>query len=215
MQIISLISNDKFLSNFNISIPTDNLIDRLNDFILVFFNIFSLYNKTTDIYPINMNTNWTSQYEANWTRILHKTGFCYTFNFSNSTQLFNLEEISSDFHYDDVIRLESSYFYTEERSVILEYPQEGPKHGYGLNGNFEHIQTRTIGNNTHEDINIFKYSRPIEDLSGFHLIIHDPFEVPPDNSNNLIAMHEKTTNFLVFPEITSFDESLTDFSLEE
>lgn len=46
---------------------------------------------------------------------------------------------------------------------------------------------------------------------GFSLLIHDPFEVPSDDSVHVQTVTNQTINFLVTPEVIQIDESLMDF----
>jgi hypothetical protein len=211
MQIISLISNDRFLSNFNVSIPTDNLIDRLTDFITLFQTTPSINSP----YPIHMKANWSQQYETNWTRTLHKTGFCYTFNFPNSTQFFNREKISKDFEYDEVVRMEKFEYSREAKNQTLNYPLKGPKNGFGIIAEFHELHRIDIGTKSFYRVYMFNETRPFEARDGFHFIIHDTFEVPSDTSNNFMTITNDTLYFDIIPQVTKFDESLSYFSLKE
>jgi hypothetical protein len=86
MQIASLISNDSFMSGLNISIPTDDLVDHLNDFV-----DFWIYNDG-EFYPMEIHAIWSSYYEVNLTQVLHPKGFCFTFNAPKASEVFRLEK---------------------------------------------------------------------------------------------------------------------------
>lgn len=76
MQIASLISNDGFMSSLNVSIPTDDFVERLDDFVSFWY-----YGEHHPDFPDFTRANWTANYDANFTRVLHPKGFCYTFNY--------------------------------------------------------------------------------------------------------------------------------------
>jgi hypothetical protein len=89
MQIASLVTRDGLMAKLNISIPTDDLIERLDDFLSPFVYESQEKFKT---YPLNVKANWTEKHEVNLTRIISKEGFCYTFNIPNPSLLLNLDE---------------------------------------------------------------------------------------------------------------------------
>jgi hypothetical protein len=85
MQIASLISNDDFMSSFNVSIPTNDFVEGLGDFIE--FWIYESYN----FYPEDINAIWLGKFEVNLTRTLHPKGFCFTFNLPKAADIFNMD----------------------------------------------------------------------------------------------------------------------------
>lgn len=88
MQVIGLISNDDFLIDQNISIATDDFIEILRD-----FQVTTMIMDYSD--PRVVRNHFTLDYDkkenVKLIEILSKTGFCYTFNIINVTDLFNLE----------------------------------------------------------------------------------------------------------------------------
>lgn len=76
MQIASLISNDGFMSSLNVSISTDDFVEVMDDFVSVWY-----YGPYHPDFPAFLHGNWTTEFDANFTRILHPKGFCYTFNY--------------------------------------------------------------------------------------------------------------------------------------
>lgn len=93
LQITSLISGDGFMAKMNRSIPTDDFVQRLEDF--VSFWKYDSY-KAYQTYPMYIHAKWLSRYEVNLTRVLHPKGFCFTFNFPGSNEIFNLEKYSQN-----------------------------------------------------------------------------------------------------------------------
>lgn len=89
MQITSLISNDGIMSSLNVSIETDDFVDRLDDFISIWY-----YDKMFGgDYPVQMSATWNTSYPVNFMRVLHPKGFCYTFNFPEVSEVFNLNRL--------------------------------------------------------------------------------------------------------------------------
>lgn len=68
---------------------------------------------------------------------------------------------------------------------------------------------------TDEWSNLFLDAHPSEIIDGFHLIFHDPFELPSSSSQQFYTLTELKVDYLVSPEMTSIDESLYDYSFEE
>jgi hypothetical protein len=208
LQIASLIGNDRALSNYNISIPMENLTDVIREFV----NVYRC-NEDSRICASHFLGNFSRKYETNWTRIWHKTGFCFTFNFPNSSQFFHLDELSEDFNYDLVIRMQE-YNNFEGNNETFDYPFKGPKNSLGLQGRFDEVYTETKFFRSITEY-MFVKTQPFEPRHGFHLIVHDPFEVPNDDSVHLMTIPNEEIYFKVFPEIFGFDESLKDFTSEE
>jgi hypothetical protein len=89
MQIASLIGNDQIASRHNLHAPMDDFVERMEDFP----NFSRVDEEWHDgVYSQRINSNWSRQHEANWTRVLHKTGFCYTFNYPNASQMFHQDK---------------------------------------------------------------------------------------------------------------------------
>lgn len=90
LQVASLIANDRFMSiNFpNLSIPTDDFIEKLGEF-EEFFDDPPFKNV---LVPYNFGANWTDKYPVFMTQNLWKFGFCHTFNFPNSSEIFRMEK---------------------------------------------------------------------------------------------------------------------------
>jgi acid-sensing ion channel, other len=59
------------------------------------------------------------------------------------------------------------------------------------------------------------YRNTIKALDGNQLIFHDPFEVPSKYSSTFYTAADQMTRFLITPELITYDESFTDYSLEE
>jgi hypothetical protein len=208
LQITSLISNDGFLAQLNKSIPTYDLVARLDDFVSIFiYDTDEMYQT----YPMYIHANWSSYYEVNVTRVLHPKGFCYTFNMPVVQEIFHLDKLSSDFNYTKSVRLAT---HTPPHPVgddQLNYPVKGPKHHeIGFEADLDQPKVKFS-----RLVRFITDVRPKEDRDGYHLIIHDPFEIPSDNSVNIFTMANRTVEYFINPKIISFDETFRSYDLEE
>lgn len=91
MQIGSLVANDRFMSRKypNLSIATEDLLDVLDSF-GTFIRHSMKYGKLEPF--SNIAGNWSNKYPVHLTRTLSKVGYCFTFNFPNSSQMFHMEK---------------------------------------------------------------------------------------------------------------------------
>ena len=87
LQVTSLISSDGFMKNFNIS--TDDFLERLREY----YDFWQYDQQSSNkMYVQRMLANWSAEYEANLTQVLHPKGFCFTFNFPNASEFYHLEK---------------------------------------------------------------------------------------------------------------------------
>jgi hypothetical protein len=101
--------------------------------------------------------------------------------------------------------------YHKYKREQLEYPLKGPKNGVGLESVFRIKQYIKRRFNTY----IFNETKPDETRNGFQLMVHDPFEVLSDDAVHLFAVTSETFNYNVVPIVSSYDETLVDFTPEE
>lgn len=131
------------------------------------------------------------------------------FDCLRSKQFFS--RLSQDFVYDNVVRLSD---YTSKGPIgdePLKYPVKGPRfHELGLKGIFDQPKVKFM-----KTVSIITDIRPKEDRDGYHLIIHDPYEIPTDKSVNVFTLANQTVEYLISPKVISFDKTLRKYSLEE
>lgn len=85
LQIVSLTTDDDFLNDYNVSIPTDDLVDILKKFPKLIYTI--------NTYQLNiLHAWWGKFFQAVFTETLGPKGICWTFNFPGASKLFNLEK---------------------------------------------------------------------------------------------------------------------------
>jgi hypothetical protein len=121
MQVISLVADDRFMSeNYpNISISTDNFMDVLNSTGSFVGDPLSKFYEIPYFY---FRGNFSNKYAMNLTRTLWKTGFCHTFNFPNSSQMFYMEGTSQDFNFTQVSMHGTEGQWHPEYKLKLNYP---------------------------------------------------------------------------------------------
>ena len=90
MQIVSLVANDRFMSgNYpNLSIMTEDFMDVLNTFGSFVGDPVRNFMETPYFF---FRGNWSNKYPMILTRTIWHTGYCHTFNFPNSSQMFHME----------------------------------------------------------------------------------------------------------------------------
>lgn len=119
--------------------------------------------------------------------------------------------ISPDFNYSGDLILRSVIVrMTSLWKDQLEYPVKTLNKNLGLFLKLVPNQYRT-GNS----MNIFENVHRSDVKDGFHLIFHDPFEIPSESSSYFQAVSNRTLNYFVTPELAEIDESLLDYLPEE
>ncbi|CAG9805270.1 unnamed protein product [Chironomus riparius] len=209
MQVASLVAKDQYMStNFqNVSIPTNDFIDILGSFGTFFGE--PLYG--TIFRPYFM-ANWTDKYPVNFTNTLWKTGFCYTFNFPNSSQMFHLNSTSSDFNYMNVTMLGTERRRVSNYKLEMSYPIKAQNPGKGLHLGFSEMQKYQIYKVYSDYLND---SIPNKDYDGLKLWFHDAFEVLSHDSINLQVRLPSYSKITIVPKILKVDDSMMDFKLED
>lgn len=187
-QVVDLINYQGVFEHQNISSPIDN-----------FFNLLSDFKKYPD-HHFNL-IFWQNTFAIWRAEILTKFGFCYTFNIVEDSTLLNLDEISSDFHYKHKITTSKHTKPTEFMSPLrTNHKSLGAFHF--LDQYAKEFQGRNV-------------SWILNDYDGFLILIHDPHELPNENSVKIYASISESVDVLVTPEITKTDESLYGLELKE
>jgi hypothetical protein len=122
--------------------------------------------------------------------------------------MFFLIRLSQSFDYNHIIRMENEGVH-KGRNDTLSYPQKGRK--TGLHCTFREMHYERVGGN-YFDSYMFNETRPLENRGGFHLIFHDPFEIPSDDATHIMTVANELISIHIFPEVMRFDESFRDFS---
>lgn len=88
LQVVRLLSNDKILKEFNESVPMDDFLDRVRDFP----EFWQESIEDDYYYSYFKKFYWLKVFQANFSEVLARSGFCYTFNLPNASEIYNLNE---------------------------------------------------------------------------------------------------------------------------
>ncbi|KAL7036626.1 hypothetical protein ACKWTF_008880 [Chironomus riparius] len=212
MQIVSLVANDRFMSgNYpNLSITTEDFLDVLNT-----FGSFIGESVKSNVLPTYyfFNGNWSNKYPMNLTRTIGPTGFCHTFNFPNSSQMFRMESISQDFNFTNISKHGTAWQLAPEYNLTLEYPVKpvNPKKclyiGYTKSVYVLHSKDYRIKGL----IDVI----PAQNFDGIKLMFHDTFEMIFDDAITLHTRKKCYLKILVTPKVLRIDSSIMDFDLTQ
>jgi len=87
MQAIALVTNDKFLLNFNISIDTSDVVDYMHKLERQWFG--------NNYFPA---VYFLERYAVNFTKVISHRGICYDFNIVDASELFHLDRFAENFN---------------------------------------------------------------------------------------------------------------------
>lgn len=213
MQIIGIISGDDFLSDLNISIPTDDLIERLEDFVPFWFRDHNRdgSRQKNDKY---CKSNWANSFPVNMTRILWKTGFCYTFNMPKLKSFYNFDAVHKYLREEQEIIQMAMTGDETKNEYVLDYPVKVPNFKVGLHMEYRFDQWRREAPRQLQYLYTPQHN-PSEIRDGFRFTFHDPFELPSISSYQFYAIAKFTKTYLIAPEVMKLDESMLKHSLAE
>lgn len=147
---------------------------------------------------------WLNKFSVPFSLIVTRWGICFDFNMIQSSQLLNVNETSSDFHYvADVVNL---VYIASLGSNALDRNESFP---WAPMSSKRHLIVDFYDRNYVRD-------NPFEENSGFHLIVHSPNEFPFDEEKNHVRVNPKS--FLTFdinPVVYEADSSLLELDPEK
>jgi hypothetical protein len=200
LQVISLLYNDDFLLSLNVSIPTDDFVDRLSE-----FTNFWIRNRRQNMkyfYKNQLKTclaRFSYRFEVRMVKILSKTGFCHTFNFPNFDDFFNLKIMSQDFNRSVPTKL---FYPMPVKKDFIDYPVKVSNYKVKLEMKCTEFLDNAIYHSS-------------EELAGFKLQIHSPLELPSKSIQQFHTNENNSINYLIFPKLTRIDENMLEYSPEE
>lgn len=204
LQVIHLIENDfGVLSTTNESIPTHDFTEVLKgfrNFWMLADGNFSKDHKAT----------WNVMFVAEFLEILTRWGICHSFNFVNSTKLFNYGEVSDDFHFNDVLQIYSISRRLQIPQADIMYeenPMRTRSSELGFEGIFREIDYET----PNEMFTTYKsdlFKNPFHVYDGYHLIFHNPRELPDLNSVHHYTIAYHSLIFWIKPQMAKIEDSL-------
>ena len=184
LQVVDILTNQWIFSKANFSIPADDFLEVLNEFMKGFGNWKSIL------------FNWVFHRQYYISEIITPWGLCFTFNIAPSNDLLNKNSTSDDFHYEEA--------WTDYENIPgrLSSPIKSPRaidtSKAGLWVGFWELENEKKILDQPETV----------PLNGHIVLIHDPFELPSRNSKMVKYSLELQTRILIDPQLNSIDESL-------
>ena len=190
--MIDLITKRNIFHQFNLSVPTDDFFEVMNQFQKEFVpGTWSIR-----FYLIYEQQDYISEIITPW-------GLCQTFNIAFSYDLLNLNTTSNDFHYED-----ANIYKRRKRYQHAHPPDELPRK----------VSTSKAGlwvgfGNKEEDEERLELIH--NNFDGYVVLFHDPFELPSKNSKTVNFNKQLQTKVLIDGQIMTIDESLYDYEPAE
>jgi len=150
LQVVDLIKNLGTFQKINYSIPTDDFLDVINQFSKEFDDFLSIV------------FYWIGTYQNRMSEIITPWGLCFTYNIAFSHDLLNHNTTSSDFYYENTLRLIQI---TKPNQPIEDLPKRISTANAGLWVGFNKL-------NQAVDLRV----------DGYTSLFHDPFELPSKRS---------------------------------
>jgi hypothetical protein len=147
---------------------------------------------------------WLSKYTVMFSLIMTRWGLCFNFNMIAAHELLNVNETSSDFHYEANIK-------------NLVYVPSLDSNTLDLNKTYP---WRVHNNQRSLIFYLFKSSyidkNPFVIQSGYHVIFHSNFEFPfTDEENHLRIGTKEFLTVDINPVVYEADDSMDELSVEE
>jgi hypothetical protein len=179
-----MLGNYEIFNSRNISIPADDFLLYLSN-----FKKYMMYNFWILLWK-NVYTVWKAE-------ILTELGLCYTFNIAEAKNVLNLNETSSDFHFQHFVNDHRFQSMKE-----LETPLKSDDKSTGLYSIFDQ----------HPE-NVFSI---LDDFDGVFVMIHNPYELPSiETAVNIHALFCDFVTILIVPEVINTDTALKKLDVEE
>jgi Amiloride-sensitive sodium channel len=159
-----------------------------------------------------MNGIWLDKYELFLSKIITHRGFCYTFNYADANDLFNLENVATIFDYHRGLRVYlSNFLYYAGDFENRTYPVKTTNYLFGLTlilfkleqFNFDFV--RNVYAPTHQN-NVLK---------GHEIFFHRNFDVIAPELMSFYATENTSSIYWIDPQMMVADPSLENFSLEQ
>lgn len=203
MQAVGLVTSDTYLHKYNISIPTDDIIDVLKDISL-------------DRSVIGMDTYFDDLYGGRFATTIGPYGICFTHNVVNAEDLYNdLENSPEIFNYTQdwlVLRQIFKYRMTAVDPYLAE--RNFPARTIYVNSGF---YLRLWG----FKMAFFTFSRRVSSnhdsyvFNSPQIIIHDPYGFYGKSSENYFSVRDQKVKYLVSPKMTLIDENLKAYDADQ
>lgn len=192
LQVVDLITDRGTFSKVNFSIPADDFLDDINQFLKEFTIeytkvVFNLFHKSQE-YIAEILTPW---------------GLCFTYNIAFAKNVQNINRTSDDFH----------YVYANKIFNLKPYVPAMPPKEEDFPVNISTSQNGLwvgFDSDKKDMISLLK-----NDFDGYVILLHSPFELPTRNSKIFKFDQKFQTRILINPRINSIDETLLDYEPAE
>jgi hypothetical protein len=194
MQAVALVTGDEFMTDYNLTIDTDDVFDFIKKLIW-------------DWRTAEYNFCFNDVYGIDFAEIVGPTGFCYNFNLIQSEDLYNLELLPDVFNYSKDIYHNKQVF--KYRTLAMDPDDFYPKYiTDSRSGLFSIIHQgeykKPFDYNHHE-----KYA-----AQGANYLIHSPFEMISKASTHHQSIVNHSMIIYLSPQKTIIDEALQSYPPE-
>lgn len=209
MQIIDLIYDFDFLESFNLSVPTDTILEDMKDLV-----------QNDWFYDRGLLPSWNLRYSVPMSLIPTKHGLCFNFNMVDASDLFNFDkyvnEKSKQFKkqahtfrtsqdFNSSRSYENEFLYidtnTDSEKIDQEFPLHPPDRESILQVSF-YTEKYSILNS------LFVYD-------GFLLLMHDTDEFPMQTKFHHLVNMKTCVILTMLPKFTEAHETLQAMSIDE
>lgn len=139
---------------------------------------------------------WINREQQYLTEIVTQWGLCFTYNIAYSSNLLNINATSDDFHYVYAPRWLQDDNLNDR---LREFPDRTSTSKAGFRAKFNPNFNNLVDMIGHQ----------------YTIILHDPYELPTENSKVMKFNIYYQTNVLVVPQLNSIDESLVEDKPDE
>jgi hypothetical protein len=80
MQAVALATNDEFLVSYNLSVDADDVLDYMKNLTYIWMD-----------WTFSKNAEFDDMYNVNLSLVAGPSGYCYSFNIANASDLFHLD----------------------------------------------------------------------------------------------------------------------------
>lgn len=144
---------------------------------------------------------WLNKYSVPFSLVITRWGLCFDFNMLESSQLLNINETSSDFHYKADYR-NLAYIPSLDSNSI----DRNDSFPWTPLNNMRHLITYFFDHN-------YVQNNPFEENQGFHIIFHGNFEFPFQDEKNHFRMGQKSfVTIDIIPIVYEADNSMTELN---
>lgn len=191
LQVLDVFSNRNIFNKQNLSIPSHDFLDVMNEFYKEFLD------KSLVVFI------WITQIEKYISEIITPWGLCYTFNIGFNHDVLNLNSTSDDFHYKHFHQPQNMKQFRMPAPKILPKKMSTSRAGLWVGFTEEEKMLKEIK----------EFSDYIFD--GYLLLIHNPYELPSKRSEIIKYNPKFQAKVFINTKLNAIDESLFEYEPHE